>query len=91
MPLIRAHVTISGRVQGVCYRMYTQEEAERRQLTGWVHNLPTGQVEAILEGERETIEDLIRWFHQGPPAAKVTKVETDWQPYRGDFPDFRVL
>lgn len=91
MPLIRARLLITGRVQGVCFRMHTEEEAKRRSLTGWVRNLPTGQVEAVIEGERETVDDLIRWCHQGPPEARVKKVETEWEPYRGDFPDFRTV
>lgn len=91
MPLIRARIVITGRVQGVCFRMYTEEEAKRRGLTGWVRNLPTGQVEAVIEGEREAVEDLIRWCHQGPPAASVKKVDTEWEPYRGDFTDFRTV
>jgi len=71
--------------------MYTEQEATARKLTGWVRNLPTGQVEAVIEGDKALVEEMIQWCHQGPPAARVTKVETDWQPYRGDFPDFRVV
>lgn len=91
MTQARAHLLISGRVQGVCFRMYTEEEARKRGLTGWVRNLPTGQVEALFEGEKEIIEAMIAWCHQGPPAARVTKVETSWEKFRGDFPDFRTV
>ena len=70
--------------------MYTEEEAGKRGLTGWVRNLPTGQVEALFEGEKETIEAMIAWCRQGPPAARVTKVEISWEKYCGDFVDFRT-
>ena len=91
MDKVRARVLVSGRVQGVCFRMYTEEEARKRELTGWVRNLPTGQVEALFEGPREAIEDMIRWCRQGPPAARVSKAETTWEAFRGDFSDFRVV
>lgn len=91
MPLARAHVLINGRVQGVCYRMVAEEEARTRHLTGWVRNLPTGQVEAVLEGEKDQIEDMIAWCRQGPPAARVASVETTWETYHGDFADFRTV
>jgi acylphosphatase len=87
----RAHVLISGRVQGVCFRMYAEEEAQRRGLTGWIRNLPSGQVEALFEGEKKAVEEIVAWCHQGPPAARVTKVETDWETWRGDFRDFRTI
>jgi acylphosphatase len=90
-PNTRAHVLISGRVQGVCFRMFTEEEAKGRKLTGWVRNLPTGQVEAVFEGAKEAIEAMIAWCHRGPSAARVTKVETSWESYRGDFQDFRTV
>jgi acylphosphatase len=91
MSQARAHVLITGRVQGVCFRMVTEQEAAKRSLTGWVRNLPTGQVEALFEGEKESIEDMIAWCRQGPPAARVTKVETSWEKFCGDFIDFRTV
>jgi acylphosphatase len=71
--------------------MYAEEEARRRNLSGWIRNLPTGQVEAVFEGPEELIEDMVRWCRQGPPAARVTKVEVAWEAYHGDFPDFRIV
>lgn len=91
MERARAHVIISGRVQGVCFRMVAEEEATNRRLTGWVRNLPSGQVEALFEGEKKSIEEMIQWCHKGPPAAKVADVKMEWEPYRGDFKDFRTL
>lgn len=91
MEKVRARVLISGRVQGVCFRMYAEEEAIGRDLTGWVRNLPSGQVETVLEGEKKAIEEMIQWCHKGPPAAKVTRIEVEWESYRGDFNDFRTV
>lgn len=87
----KAIVQIRGRVQGVCFRMYTEEEALSRNLTGWVRNLPDGSVEALFEGDHKIIEDMIAWCHQGPPAARVQDVKVQWEPYCGDFPDFRIV
>lgn len=87
----RAHILISGRVQGVCFRMVAEEEARARDLTGWVRNLPSGQVEAVFEGDKSKVEDMIAWCRQGPPAARVASVETAWETYHGDFADFRIV
>lgn len=91
MDKARAHVFVSGRVQGVCFRMYTDEEAANLRVRGWVRNLPDGRVEAVFEGERSAVEQMIRWCHKGPPAANVTRVESEWETYHGDLKDFRVL
>jgi acylphosphatase len=86
----RAHVLISGRVQGVFFRDYTLRAARERTVFGWVRNIRSGQVEAILEGEKAEVEDMIRWCHQGSPMSQVTRVEVDWQEYTGEFNDFSV-
>ncbi len=87
---VRAHLIISGRVQGVCFRAEAEQEATRRGLTGWVRNTETGRVETVLEGERASVEAMIAWCRRGPPAARVTEVQVDWEPFRGDIPDFRI-
>ncbi|MCX8204855.1 MAG: acylphosphatase [Candidatus Nezhaarchaeota archaeon] len=87
----RAHVYISGRVQGVFFRAWTMEEAVKRGLTGWVRNLADGRVEAVFEGEKEAVEDMVRSSWRGPPGAKVRNVEVVWEEYRGEFQDFRVI
>ena len=91
MENVRSHVLISGRVQGVCFRMFAENEARLRKLTGWVRNLASGQVEAVFEGPKGSIEDMIVWCRQGPPAARVTKVDVTWENFRGDFSDFRIV
>jgi len=90
MPKVRAHVLISGRVQGVMFRGYTIEAAYERGVRGWVRNTRDRRVEAVLEGERRDVEDMIRWCHRGSPFADVTAVDVEWLDYTGEFSDFGV-
>lgn len=83
MARARVHCFISGRVQGVSYRAYTQHEATQLGLTGWVRNCPDGRVELVAEGEQEVLQQLVLWCYQGPPAAHVTDVETQWEAATG--------
>jgi len=86
----RAHILVSGRVQGVFFRDHTQRWGRSLGLTGWVRNLEVGQVEAVAEGEMENIESFISQLEEGPPMASVEKVDVDWEEYRGEFHDFRI-
>lgn len=70
-----AHLVISGRVQGVWYRASAREAAMRIGVTGWVRNLPNGDVEAFAEGDRDDLERFIEWCRQGPPHARVERVD----------------
>lgn len=90
MPQARAHVIVRGKVQGVFFRGYTQQEALAAGVTGWVRNLPDGSVEAVFEGEREAVERLVAWCRKGSPAARVTEVEVTWEDWRGEFKDFAI-
>lgn len=85
-----AHVWISGRVQGVFFRHYTQQEARRRGLKGWVKNLPDGRVEAVFQGSRDLVEEMIKWCHKGPPSAVVTDVEVVWEQPDPDLDGFEI-
>lgn len=76
--LARAHVRLTGRVQGVGFRYYTADEARRRRVTGWVRNLDSGGVEAVFEGPRPALEDLVRWCQDGPPGAYVRDLQVAW-------------
>lgn len=76
---IRAHVIISGQVQRVGFRYSTQDMATVYGLNGWVRNLPDGRVEAAFEGDRTTIDKMLRWCHKGPPAAVVNQVEVKYE------------
>ena len=90
MPLVRAHVIISGLVQGVFFRDHTRRRALQLGVTGWVRNLPDGRVEAVFEGDREDVQRLVEWSRQGPPAAKVDDVVVTWGEYKGEFDSFDI-
>lgn len=77
------HGYVSGKVQGVGFRQHTAEQAERLDLDGWVKNLPDGQVEVLLEGEEEQVQELVAWLEQGPPRASVDALELSPQPVQG--------
>jgi len=86
----RVHVSVSGRVQGVFFRAETQRTAKGFNLTGWVRNMADGRVEAVLEGEDANVDNMIKWCHIGPSAARVEEVLTEEEPYIGEFRDFSV-
>ena len=87
----RAHIWISGRVQGVFFRDNTRRWAASLELRGWVRNLPDGRVEAVAEGEKEKIESFLRKLEVGPPLSRVEKVQTEWEEFEGEFFDFRII
>lgn len=76
-------VCISGRVQGVGYRFWTQDEACRLGLSGWVRNLPDGRVEAVFEGNANAIDRMIRACRSGPVAARVGDVTIEDGVHQG--------
>ncbi|HEU5012870.1 MAG TPA: acylphosphatase [Roseiflexaceae bacterium] len=88
--LVRAHVYISGRVQGVFFRDSTRLQAQAAGVTGWVRNLDDGRVEAVFEGSRDAVQRVVQWCHSGPRHAHVEKVEVDWEQPTGQEPGFRV-
>jgi len=87
---IRAHVMISGRVQGVFFRAETQEKARQVGVSGWVRNTPDNLVEAVFEGEKEDVEEMISWSRHGPPAARVENVDVNRQEFKGEFDSFSI-
>ena len=76
---------ITGRVQGVWFRANTKQEAEKRGIHGWVRNTPDGKVEAMFQGPRKHVEEMIQWCQKGPSLSRVEHVETtiveDQVPY----------
>lgn len=87
---VRAHIRITGRVQGVFFRQTTAREADLIGVTGWVRNLPNGDVEAVVEGEPERVDRLIAWCHHGPPTARVDGVSVSWETVTGEFTRFSI-
>jgi acylphosphatase len=86
----RAHIVISGTVQGVLFRKEMSEKARTLGVGGWVRNLRDGRVEAVAEGERTGIEELLRFCRVGPPGARVTGVNVEWSQSTGEFRGFRI-
>jgi len=86
----RAHVLVSGRVQGVYFRSYTQDMARSLGVKGWVRNNPDGRVEAVFEGEEEAVRRMVEWCWKGSPSSRVTGVEVEWETPTGEFDDFRI-
>lgn len=86
----QVHVIVKGRVQGVCFRMETQRAAQGLNLTGWVRNCPDGSVEAMFEGDKSDLDQMIQWCRQGPPASSVNQVETDWLDTVSGFTGFNI-
>lgn len=76
---VRAHVFVSGRVQGVFYRSETRDRARTRRLGGWVRNCSDGRVEAVFEGSRAAVESMIDWCREGPRFADVESVDVSWE------------
>ncbi|MDX9788530.1 MAG: acylphosphatase [Desulfobacterales bacterium] len=86
----RAHVIITGRVQGVFFRMETKRAADRIGVSGWVRNRPEGTVEAVFEGDKEKVEAAINWCRVGSPGSQVTDVAVTWKPFEGTHEHFEV-
>ncbi len=81
---------VSGRVQGVFFRATTRDEARKRGVKGWVKNLSDGRVEAVFEGEREDVEEMIDFCHEGSRPARVEDVEVNWEEYQEEFSGFEI-
>jgi acylphosphatase len=86
----RVHVWITGRVQGVFFRAYTRDAAQRIGVTGWVRNLPDGRVETVFEGESDDVEKMLEWCREGSPMSRIEKVELLDEVYTGDFDRFAI-
>ena len=87
--MICVHVRVSGRVQGVYYRNFTQSQARELGIKGWVRNVPGGGVEAILEGERQKVGELLKLMKTGPSGAMVSSMELSELKCRG-FDNFEI-
>lgn len=88
--IVRFRVIVSGRVQGVFYRDTCRRLADRLGVCGWVRNRSDGRVEAVIEGDRDDVGELLAWCREGPPRAIVTGVRVIDEPVAGEGP-FRVV
>ncbi len=80
----RAHVFVSGRVQGVYYRATTRDTAREHGVDGWVKNLADGRVEAVFEGPDDAVASMIEFCHEGSPAADVDEVTVEYEEPQGE-------
>jgi acylphosphatase len=88
---VRAHVRVKGRVQGVGFRAHVEYSARQIDgLTGWVRNIGYDTVEAVVEGERDKVEQLIEAIKQGPRASRVEESNVEWETPTGEFLQFGV-
>lgn len=89
--MIRAQLTITGKVQGVFFRAHAIEKAqELGKITGFVANEADGSVTVVAEGPENKVNELIDWCHSGPSRSEVEKVVIDLQPYTGEFEAFEI-
>ena len=86
----RAHVIISGRVQGVFFRMETKRAAGEFGVFGWVKNQLEGTVEAVFEGDQDRVDAIVDWCRQGPPNADVADVTVNCDDFTGEFKGFDI-
>ena len=81
---------VHGDVQGINFRYYAMEEAQKLDIAGWVRNDSQGTVSILAEGEEENLKKLIDWAYKGPTLARVDKVDVSWKNYKGEFDRFEV-
>jgi len=87
---ISVRLLVTGKVQGVYFRFNIQQVAMKNSVVGWVRNLPDGNVEALLEGNKEDVNQVVRWSKIGPENARVDEVEMDYGQYTGEYKDFII-
>jgi acylphosphatase len=87
----RLHAIVYGRVQGVGFRYYAYYEALKQQLTGWIKNNDDGTVELEVQGEKEAVQSFIEKISEGPPFAKVTKLETAYIEPISNEKTYRII
>ena len=88
--MIARHIRVTGRVQGVFFRAWAQDEAQTLGVSGWIRNCSDGSVEAQLEGEAEAVDELVELLGEGPPGARVDRVEVEEADSEG-LSGFEVL
>ena len=87
---VRAHILVSGWVQGVFFRSETKREAEKLGMKGWVRNLYDSRVEAVFEGEEDVVNQVIEFCREGSPHSRVKDVDVKWESDKKKFQGFRI-
>ena len=88
---IKINAIISGKVQGVWFRVNTKKKADELEIFGWVKNTEDGNVEAVFEGDEKNIYKLIEWCSKGPSNSKVTKIDIIKKKYIKEFDTFSII
>ena len=88
--IVRAHVWVKGRVQGVGFRAHVEYSARQMSVTGWVRNVGYDTVEAVVEGESQDVNLFIAMMKQGPRASRVDESTVEWETPTGEFQEFGV-
>ena len=86
----RVHLIISGDVQGVGFRAWVKNKAQKLDVTGWVKNRDDGVVEVVGEGEEEQLKEFVEYCHQGPDVSWVQRVDVEWSSYNDEYVTFEV-
>jgi acylphosphatase len=86
----RVRVIVTGIVQGVNFRRYTQMTAQGLSVNGWVRNLPNGAVEGCFEGDQEAVDALLEWCRSGPPSGRVDSLEVIEETFAGELDGFTI-
>ena len=87
---ISVRLIVKGKVQGVYFRFNMRQVAMKNSVVGWVRNLPDGNVEALLEGNKEDVNQVVQWSKIGPENARVDEVKMDYGEYTGKYKDFII-
>jgi len=89
--MFQARIFIFGSVHGVGFRQFIKDNGQKCGLTGWVRNLPDGKVEAVFNGPKEKIEEMIALCRKGPFLAEVENVEIVWEEEIEEFKEFEII
>jgi acylphosphatase len=89
--MVRAHILVSGFVQGVFFRFNTMRKALELEVKGWVKNREDGKVEVLCEGPEKSVKAMIEWCTKGPDGAFVSSTELTWEKYAGEFETFQII
>jgi acylphosphatase len=84
------HAIVEGKVQGVFFRAYTRDEAERLGLSGWVRNRPDGSVEALISGETRNVDRMLEWLATGSPMSHVSRIIVESSQQPSETKDFLI-
>lgn len=90
MKLVRARVFVFGNVQGIGFRFSAKQKADSLGLKGWIRNF-LDYVDAVFEGPEDKVKEMVEWCKKGPTTSRVDKIKVEFENYKGEFKDFKIL